>query len=300
MVNAESMVWGLCALPLPITEHAAVDSHYLYPATDGRLNCSFCSRPSPAHHTNTASPLCFWYFKPASNAIQVDLLWLCHIQTPHTPIHRLTTHCLTKATWHGILLGFWSKTWLYKTRRANQSSYTDTPCTLMLLILPPHSLINFCLRCFHYITHHLVPHHPLAPTTKSLSTPRPLPGMWFCHWALAGSSAVHDTGMVRSGDVIWIQVPVPFSTSRKSWFPSHNFRLLQIFVLLLLFPKSQLNVSLLGHLPLLLPFRCFSTLDLYFLTSICYSVREGNMDLITGRIHWSTCPWFTSLSTHPF
>lgn len=23
------------------------------------------------------------------------------------------------------------------------------------------------------------------------------------------------------------------------------------------------------------------------------------MDLKTGRIHWSTCPWFTSLSTHP-
>lgn len=56
------------------------------------------------------------------------------------------------------------------------------------------------------------------------------------------------------------------------------------------------------HCPLtLLPsFRCFSTLDLYFLTSFCYSMKEGKMDLKTGRIHWSTCPWFTSLSTHPF
>lgn len=66
------------------------------------------------------------------------------------------------------------------------------------------------------------------------------------------------------------------------------------------FLKSQLSVSLLSHLPLLPPFRCFSTLDLYFLTSFCYSMREGKMDLVTGRIHWSACPWFTSLSTHPF
>lgn len=66
------------------------------------------------------------------------------------------------------------------------------------------------------------------------------------------------------------------------------------------FLKSQLSVSLLSHLPLLPPFSsCFSRPDLY-LISFCYSVREGKMDLLTGRMHWSTCPWFTSLSTHPF
>lgn len=29
-------------------------------------------------------------------------------------------------------------------------------------------------------------------------------------------------------------------------------------------------------------------------------MKEGKTDLITGRIHWSKCPWFKSLSTHPF
>lgn len=116
--------------------------------------------PPPVHHTNTASPLCFWYFKPASTAI----LTSSYANTTHPNPQAHGTYCLTKAALHAVPPGAKQ---LYKTPHAYQSSYTHarliySPCTLMLLILPPHTPINFCLRCFHYIT------PPSCPTSPSL------------------------------------------------------------------------------------------------------------------------------------
>lgn len=76
---------------------------------------------------------------------------------------------------------------------------------------------------------------------------------------------------MSSGFRFWYLSALPENVD----FPLRNFNFYRFLCFSFYFLKSQLCVSLLSHLPLLPPFRCFSTFDLYFLTSFCYSMREG-------------------------
>lgn len=80
---------------------------------------------------------------------------------------------------------------------------------------------------------------------------------------------------------IWIALT--FSTSVNWRLLSQNFWPLLAFVVLLLLPK---NHSLVSHRTVILCFLLSGDVSqhfLYFLTSFCYSRREGKMDLVTDR-----------------
>lgn len=106
LVNAESMVWGQCTLQ-KISLHwtcscwlALFVPNYW---SKIKLQAPSAAVPPPAHCTNTTSPLRFWKFKPASTAIQVDLLsTLSSTNTTQPNPQVQDTYCLTKAAWHAV------------------------------------------------------------------------------------------------------------------------------------------------------------------------------------------------------
>lgn len=104
LVNAESMVWGQCALQKISLHWTCCCWLALFVPNSWwkiKLQAPSAAVPPPDHCTNTASPLCFWKFKPVSTAIQVHLLsTLSSTNTTQPNPQVQDTYCLTKAARH--------------------------------------------------------------------------------------------------------------------------------------------------------------------------------------------------------
>lgn len=87
-------------VPPACTEHATVDSHYLYPATDGRLNCRLLLQQSHLQPSHLQPTIQIQHSHPASdtsNQHQLQHKWICSdfvIFKYHTPQSPGSRHLL--------------------------------------------------------------------------------------------------------------------------------------------------------------------------------------------------------------